>query len=358
MSEGPESPPGAAPPEPASAEPTSEKPKRKSWARRLLVGLVVLAVVAAAAGAGLFVGLQRLIDQAGPLTAETTIVVPRGTPVVGIATLLQEEGIVRHAGVFALAVRLQGNARPLQAGEYSIPAAVSVTDVMAILQGGDQVTRRLTVPEGLTSREVMVIVGEAEALTGEVPEVAEGAVLPETYHYVHGESRAEVVARMARARDEALADLWLERADDLPLNEPEEALVLASIVERETSLDTERAEVAAVFINRLRRGMRLQSDPTVAYGLVPDGGPLERSLTRRDLRVEHPYNTYVIDGLPPGPIANPGRASIEAVLNPAETDALFFVADGTGGHAFARTLEEHNRNVAKWRRFLREQNGG
>ena len=352
MAEGPDSTPDAVPP-----EPTKEKSKRKSWLRRVVVGVIVLAVVGAAAAGGLAFGLQRLIEQPGPLTAETTVVVPRGTPVVGIATLLQDAGAVRHSGVFALAARWQGRERPMQAGEYLIPAAASVADVITILQSGAQVVRRLTVPEGLTGGEVMAIVAAAEALTGDVPPVGEGTVLPETYHYVHGESRDDVVARMARALDEALADLWLERADDLPLNDPEEALVLASIVERETSLDGERAEVAAVFINRLRRGMRLQSDPTVAYGLTENGAPLGRSLTRRDLRVEHPYNTYVIDRLPPGPIANPGRASIAAVLNPADSDALFFVADGTGGHAFAKTLEEHNRNVAKWRRFLRE-NGG
>lgn len=339
------------------AESSPAPPRRSGWLRRITILLLVLIVLAAAAAGGGLVGAQRLINQDGPLAADTAIVVPRGTPVVGIARLLQDAGAVRHAGLFAAAARWYGRERPLRAGEFMIAAGSSVADIIAVLQDGDEVARRLTVPEGLTSQEVRALVAAAEALEGEVPEVAEGVLLPETYHYVLGETRAEMIARMVAAQETALAELWATRAADLPIDTPDQALVLASIVERETSLDEERPQVAAVFVNRLRRGMRLQSDPTVAYGLTPDGAPLERALTRKDLRTEHSYNTYVIDGLPPGPIANPGRASIAAVLNPADSDALFFVADGTGGHAFARTLDEHNRNVARWRRLLRERDG-
>ncbi len=339
------------------AESTEAAPRRSGWLRRVAILLLVLVVLGTAAVGGGLAGAQRLINQDGPLTADTAIVVPRGTPVVSIARLLQDAGAVRHAGLFAAAARWYGRERPLRAGEFMIAARSSVAEVIAVLQDGDEVARRLTVPEGLTSQEVRALVAETDALEGAVPEVAEGVLLPETYHYVLGESRAEVIARMVAAQETALAELWGSRAADLPIETPAQALVLASIVERETSLDEERPQVAAVFVNRLRRGMRLQSDPTVAYGLTPDGAPLARALTRKDLQTEHPYNTYVIDGLPPGPIANPGRASIAAVLNPGETDALFFVADGTGGHAFARTLDEHNRNVAKWRRFLRDRDG-
>lgn len=345
--------PGAAP-EKADAG----RPRGARWGRRLAILLLILAVAGVAGAAGLAVGVQRLVSQDGPLAADAVIIVPRGTPVVGIARLLHDNGAVRHAGLFAVAARWYGRERPLRAGEYMIEAGSSVVDIIGVLQGGEQVARLLTIPEGLTSQEVRALVAAAEALEGEVPEIGEGTILPETYHYVRGESRAEVISRMAAAQETALADLWDNRAPDLPVASMEEALTLASIVERETSLDEERALVAAVFINRLRRGMRLQSDPTVAYGLTPDGAPLARALTRQDLRTEHQYNTYVIDGLPPGPIANPGRASIAAVLNPAETDALFFVADGSGGHAFARTLDEHNRNVARWRRLVRERDGG
>jgi UPF0755 protein len=233
---------------------------------------------------------------------------------------------------------------------------VSPREVVAILQSGETIVRRLTVPEGLTSARVLELVDGAEGLQGHVGRMPEeGRLLPETYHFSYGDDRADLVARMEEAMEIALARLWLERSDDLPFATPEDALTLASIVERETAVERERRRVAAVFINRLRRGMRLQSDPTVVYALTEGEGVLGRRLVRDDLRIDHPYNTYVNTGLPPGPIANPGRASIAAVLNPAETRELYFVADGSGGHAFATTLDEHNRNVARWRRLRRQQ---
>jgi UPF0755 protein len=214
------------------------------------------------------------------------------------------------------------------------------------------VARRLTIAEGLTVAEVYELLEEAHGLTGELPPPPpEGSLLPETYFYAFGDPRAELVRRMQRAMDDVLAELWPRRAEDLPLDGRAEALTLASIVDKETASAAERAKVAAVFVNRLRRGMRLQADPTVIYGLTAGEGPLGRSLTRRDWADDSDYNTYRIDGLPPGPIANPGRAAIEAVLNPAAVDYLYFVADGSGGHAFARTLDEHNRNVALWRKI-------
>ena len=209
-------------------------------------------------------------------------------------------------------------------------------------------------PEGLTVAEVLALVGGAEGLAGEADgALAEGALLPETYNYSWGDDRGDLVDRMAAAMDAALAELWEGRADELPFDTPEEALVLASIVEKETGIAGERARVAAVFVNRLRRGMRLQSDPTVVYALTEGSGALGRQLIRDDLAVQHPYNTYVHAGLPPGPIANPGRASIAAALDPAVSGDLYFVADGSGGHAFAPTLAQHNRNVARWRRLRR-----
>ncbi len=229
-------------------------------------------------------------------------------------------------------------------------------DTLELMVSGKTVARRLTLPEGLTSFEVVALVQKAEGLEGEVQAVPpEGTLLPETYHYARGETRAEVVARMGRALDQVLDELWPERAPGLPISSPEQAVVLASIVEKETAVADERPLVASVFVNRLKKGMRLQSDPTVVYGLTGGKGPLGRALTRKDLQTPSPYNTYLADGLPPGPIANPGRASIEAVLNPAKTEYLYFVADGDGGHRFAKTLAEHNRNVAQWRKRQRKR---
>ncbi len=212
-----------------------------------------------------------------------------------------------------------------------------------------------TLAEGLTSHEIVALVEQAEALEGAVEAVpSEGSLLPETYHYARGDRRGDLVVRMSRARDELLRVLWPGRAPNLPVATPEHAVVLASIVEKETGVAGERPLVASVFVNRLQKGMRLQSDPTVVYGLTGGTGPLGRALTRKDLQAPSPNNTYLNRGLPPGPIANPGRAALEAVLNPAQTAFLYFVADGSGGHAFAKTLAEHNRNVAKWRKFQKQ----
>jgi len=216
------------------------------------------------------------------------------------------------------------------------------------------VQRRLTIAEGLTARQITRLLEGTEGLTGETPPIAEGALLPETYAFTLGDSRASVVRRAAAAMEQAVAEAWAARAPDLPLASPRDAVILASIIERETGVAEERGLVAGVFVNRLRRGMMLQSDPTVAYG-AGQGMPLDRPLTRADLNEDHPYNTYRIRGLPPGPIAAPGRESLRAATQPETTDYLYFVADGTGGHAFGRTLEEHNRNVARWRALRRAQ---
>ena len=230
-----------------------------------------------------------------------------------------------------------------------------MADILKILTEGEVYVRRITFAEGLSSAEILDMVGAAEGLEGDLPEsLPEGSLLPETYHYVRGDTRGDLLARMRAARDAALDELWTERAEGLPVESKEEAVILASIVEKETALADERPQVAAVFLNRLKRGMPLQSDPTVVYGLTQGKEPLGRALTYDDLRSETAYNTYVIPRLPPGPIANPGRAAIAAVLNPADVSFLYFVADGTGGHAFANTLEEHNRNVANWRKIQKQ----
>jgi len=320
---------------------------------RRLVNLGAFAVSALVLIAGLlaYFIIDRF-ERPGPLTADTVILIPQGSGVEAIARQLHEAGAIEDTLVFRLGVRLLRVGRELRAGEYLFPVALSNRDAIDLLRSGQTVVRRLTLAEGLTSQEIVALLEQAEALEGAVDSVPpEGSLLPETYHYARGDDRGELVARMGRARDELLSELWPRRAPNLPVATPEEAVVLASIVEKETGIAGERPQVASVFVNRLRKGMRLQSDPTVVYGLTGGTGPLGRALTRKDLQAPSPYNTYLNPGLPPGPIANPGRAALEAVLNPAQTPFLYFVADGSGGHAFAKTLAEHNRNVAKWRKL-------
>ena len=315
--------------------------------RRLIklvgAGLLVLAFLV---GAAAWIVAGR-ITAPGPLAEATKLVVPRGGT-ESIAAMLHGAGVITDARLFALAAWWSRAEGPLRAAEFTISANASVRDVLNVLREGRPVPRRLTIAEGLTARQIMALLERTEGLSGEVPPLAEGAALPETYAYSWGDTRAAIARRAVAAMDTALAEAWATRAPNLPLASAREALILASITERETGVADERALVAGVFINRLRRGMLLQSDPTVAY--VPGLGlPLDRPLTRADLDQPHPFNTYRIRGLPPGPIASPGREALRAATRPAETEFLFFVADGTGGHAFARTLEEHNRNVARWR---------
>ena len=309
------------------------------------------ALLCGAAGWGLL-----LFHSPGPLGTDTDIYFPRGTNLDNISQQLKQSGVIKRIGVFQIGVRVLGNSRQLKAGEFKFPARVSPQEAMKILVKGETVIRRLTIPEGLVRSEIFQLVRNAEGLDGHFRTETgkEGSYLPDTYHFSFGDQREDVLARMQDAMTKTLKSLWASRDDNLHLRSPHEALTLASIVERETSLASERARIAGVFINRLRQGMRLQSDPTVAYAISGDGRPLGRPLTRTDLSFQHPYNTYTIAGLPPGPICNPGRDSISAVMHPIQTEELYFVADGTGGHAFARTLQEHLKNVAQWRRIQRE----
>lgn len=295
----------------------------------------------------------------GPLDEPRTVIIPRGAGVTDIARQLWRAGIIAEPYSFQFGTRADDTATRLRSGEYAFAPGISPRDVAAMLAAGRTVVRRVTLAEGLTTAQMVGLLGIAEGLEGDVGDLpGEGELLPETYFYSWGDARRQVIARGRRAMADLVADLWAKRAADLPLRTPSEAVTLASIVEKETSVAEERPRVAAVFINRLRSGMKLQADPTVVYGITQGRGPLDRPLSRADLETAHRWNTYVITGLPPTPIANPGKASLEAVLRPAVSDELYFVADGTGRHLFARTLPEHNRNVARLRELERQRAEG
>lgn len=349
-------------------------PSEKIRARLRSLGLCLLLITGTAHPA-----LGESADPAPPATTSESVVTPQAgeTPQAGaeepegtvlliergmglrtIAEMLAEKQLVGSATLFMVYAGISGKGRTLKAGEYLIPPGADMAAVLDILDKGETLVRRFTVPEGLTVRQILAALDAAPAMTGDLAEIeppAEGSLLPDTYHYSYGDSRTDLLNRMQKAQQKVLAEAWEKRQEGLPIKTKEEALVLASIVERETAVGAERPLVAGVFVNRLRKGMKLQSDPTVIYGVSDRLGVMDRPLSRRDLKTAHPYNTYVIAGLPPAPIANPGQASIEAVLNPAETDAFYFVADGTGGHAFAKTLKEHNRNVAAWRKIEKQR---
>lgn len=320
-------------------------------------------LIGAAAGAaflflllgGGFLWLRHAYRAPGPARGATVLVVPRGSGLAAIATQLFEAHVIASREVFVVGTTLAGAAHQLEAGEYRFPAHVSAYQAMRLMREGKTVVHRLTVPEGLTTPEVMALVGKAPALSGPLPPVpAEGALLPQTYDYTLGETRAAMIARMKRAMAAEVAKLWAARAPGLPLANPEQAVILASIIEKETALAAERPVIAGVFYNRLRLGMRLQSDPTVIFAVTGGQGPLGRPLSDADLATPSPYNTYRVNGLPPGPIDNPGQASLIAALHPASTEDLYFVADGRGGHVFAKTLAGQDRNVARWRKLQRE----
>jgi UPF0755 protein len=284
----------------------------------------------------------------GPLRTDAVVTIARGSSLAAAAERLETTGVVASAAQFRLMARALGGADPIQAGEFAIPARSSAARVLDILQHGQPIQRRITIPEGLPAILVYERLMAEELLTGEIDVAPEGSVLPDTYSFERGESRAAVLARMQQAMTETLAALWAARKPATAVKTPAEAVNLAAIVEKETAKPAERRTIAGVYSNRLRIGMPLQADPTVIYPITR-GKPLGRRIRLSELRADNGYNTYARRGLPAGPIANPGRESIAAVLDPAPTDALYFVADGTGGHVFATTLAEHNANVAKWR---------
>ncbi len=291
---------------------------------------------------------RKLYDAPGPLAVSKVVIVPRGSP-GQVADALSAAGVIDSPLTFRVAAYATMLSGRLHAGELSFPERSTMHEVFTVLRTAKPVQHKLTIPEGLTAIQIARLLGKADALTGDIKPPLEGAMLPQTYAYEFGATRDSLVERASAAMQRALAQAWASRADKLPLSTPLDLEAVASMVERETARPEERPHIAGVLYNRLRKNMRLQSDPTVVYAVSNGAGTLDHPLTRAELDVASPYNTYRIGGLPPGPIASPGVASIEAAAQPDATEDLYFVADGTGGHAFARTLEEHLKNVARWR---------
>jgi UPF0755 protein len=336
-------------------------PARRSASARhplVVIGNAVISVfvlAALAAGIALFFGKQRF-EAPGALAADRVVNIPRGSGMRDIADILSREGVIDQPWLLIGGVLVLKAREDLKAGEYEFRAHSSMRDVVATIVEGKVVAHQVSIPEGLTSQQVVARLLQDDVLAGDIKEIPrEGSLLPDTYNFARGITREQMVARMQQAEQRLLREIWEHRAPDLPLKTPEQLIILASLVEKETGKPEERTRVAAVFVNRLKQRMKLQSDPTIIYGLVGGKGTLGRPIMKSEIEQPTPYNTYIIDGLPPGPIANPGRASLEAAANPARTRELYFVADGTGGHAFAETYEQHQKNVARLRSIESDQ---
>ena len=345
-------------------EPGTPPPRKRSRHARsqivvfmnFMLSLVVLVLLGASA---LFYFGKVQFDAQGPLTAETTFLVKRGAGIGEVSNSLESREIVSDARIFRYGMRTLGHENDLKAGEYAIPAGASMRDVMNILISGKSIMYPLTIPEGLTVKQVFDRISADPILVGDMPEEMppEGALFTDTLHFTRGTTRSEIIDRMIASQEKLVDDAWAKRNPDLPIKDKNEFVTLASIVEKETGIASERPHVASVFVNRLKKGMRIQSDPTIIYGLFGGAGkPSDRPIFKSDIEKPTPYNTYIINGLPPTPIANPGKAALEAVANPLDTEDLYFVADGTGGHVFSKTLQEHNANVRKWRAVERQNN--
>ncbi len=335
-------------------------PRRSKAARSPTISFlngIFSVITVTVVGAGLFAWFaKQRFDAPGPLSAPIVVVVPNAAGTGAIADMLEKKGVISDAMTFSLGTKLSDLGDKLKAGEYEFSPHMSMRAVLERIAEGHTVQHRVTFPEGWASEQIVRRLLDDPILTGKIGAIPEeGSLLPETYSYSRGSTtREQILEQMRKAMERRVADAWAHRTQGLPLTSPREMVILASIVEKETGKADERPRVAAVFINRLRKGMRLETDPTVLYGIYGGKAWLEgRTITRADLSSPNPYNTYRIQGLPPGPIANPGRAALEAVANPSRTNELFFVADGTGGHVFAETLEEHNRNVQRWRAIER-----
>lgn len=352
----PRSPAEVLEPSRAPEPPKGHKRKRTHPIFMLMNGLMSLLVVALLASGGLLYFAKDQFDGRGPLGHSTIFVIPKGEGVNAIAERLERDGIINDRRIFVASVIYFKVQERLKAGEYEIRKNASMRNVLDKLVEGRAVLHKVSIPEGLTSEQIVGRLNAQEMLQGEITEIpAEGSLLPDTYKFSRGMTRQGLIERMKAEQRKFVTRLWEKRQPDLPVKTPQEAIILASIVEKETGRADERSRVAGVFVNRLNMGIPLQSDPTIIYGIAGGKGTLGRGILKSELEKKTPYNTYKIKGLTPTPIANPGRAAIEAVLNPAKTKDLYFVADGTGGHAFAPTLAKHNANVLEWRKIERSR---
>lgn len=347
-------------PEPGTPPP--KKHKRSRHARSQIVVfanfvLSLLVLVGLGLGALFYFGKQQFTTQ-GPLAQDTVFFVKRGSGIGEISDQLERNDLITNARIFHYGARAYGLEKSMKAGEYAIPAHASMRDIMNIFVEGKSQMHSVTIPEGLTVQQIFDRVANSELLTGNMPKElpAEGSLVADTFSFTRGTTREEVVNRLKTAQSKLVDEVWANRRDDLPVKDKNEFVTLASIVEKETGVASERPHVASVFVNRLKQGMRLQSDPTIIYGIFGGRGkPSDRPIYKSDIEKDTPFNTYIIKGLPPTPIANPGRDALEAVANPLDTKDLYFVADGTGGHVFASSLKEHNDNVRKWRDIERQR---
>lgn len=342
-----------------------KKAKKRSKAARnpfiILANLIFSLLILVALGAGFSIYyLKQTFNSPGPLQQAETIWIKQGTGIKEISTMLVNRDIISNDQIFVYGIGWEQKTKALKAGEYEIPAHASMRDVMDILVLGRSIEHTITIPEGWTVTQAVERIAANDILTGDLDKSKlppEGSLMADTITFLRGTNRTDVMRRLQQKQDKLVKDIWATRAPDLPIKNINEFVTLASIVEKETGIASERPQVAAVFINRLRKNMRLQSDPTIIYGLFGgEGKPSGRPIYRSDIDKETPYNTYKINGLPPTPIAIPGKDALMAVANPPKTDDLYFVADGTGGHAFAKTLDEHNQNVKKWREVERSNN--
>jgi UPF0755 protein len=349
------SPRAALEPEAAPPAPPASRHARNQW---VVIGNLIMSILLVGLVGGLlgFVYARQAFVAPGPLQQDRAVFIERGSTAEAVAQTLERNGVISSALVFSGAVQLYGVRGDLKWGEYMFPKGISTAEALAIVLEGKPIEYRITIPEGLTSEQIVGRLRDNDVLTGDIARIPrEGSLLADTYRFTRGTSRQQMIDQMTQFQTRLVQQIWARRSPDLPIRSPEELVILASIVEKETGKAEERPRVAGVFVNRLTRRMRLQSDPTIIYGIVGGRGALGRPILQSDIQRLTPYNTYQIDGLPPTPIANPGRAAMEAVANPARHRDVYFVADGTGGHAFAETLEQHNRNVANWRRIERER---
>jgi UPF0755 protein len=352
----PRSPREAIHPEQAPPPPTRSRAARNPLV--IVMNFVLTMAVFAVLGVGALVYWGSVqYTEPGPLGEDRAVIIPPGSGLNAIADTLASHDVISDPWIFLGVSKLYGTENQFKAGEYLFRAHMSMSEVMETIIAGRSVQHSITVPEGLTSAQIVERLNQDPILVGSIATIPpEGALLPETYKFTRGTTRQQMLERMQRSQEQALEDIWARRNPGIPIDSPEDLVVLASIVEKETGRADERTRVAGVFINRLNKRMRLQSDPTILYGIYGGTAWLRpRTILRSDMQRSNPYNTYQIDGLPPGPIANPGRESLEAVANPSRTEDLYFVADGTGGHVFAVTLDEHNRNVARWREIEQQR---